>query len=82
MNPNFKLAHGTDGSDTTIMTAAENFTGFFYVFRENLATRDYELLDKILPERVKTLEEWMRKPNYNPEERKPLLVDAKRGSFR
>jgi hypothetical protein len=82
LDPNMKLAHGTDKSDKTIMTAGQNFTGFFNAFRDNLATRDYELLDRILPERVKTLEEWMRKSNYIAGEFKPVLVDAKRGSFR
>jgi hypothetical protein len=82
LNPDLKLAHGTDGSDTTIMTAGENFTGFYHVFRDNLATRDYQLLDRILPDRVKTLEEWMRKSNYIVGEFKPVLVDGKRGYFR
>jgi hypothetical protein len=82
LNPNIKLAHGTSGSDSTIMTFAENFTGFFHVFRDNLATRDYTLLDKILPDRVKTLEGWMRKTNYVAGEFKPVLVDVKRGSFK
>lgn len=82
IDPNIKLAHGTDGSDSTIMTFAQNFTGFYHVFRDNLATRDYELLDKILPGRLKTLEEWMRKSNYVAGEFKPVLVDFKRGSFK
>ena len=82
LNPDSKLAHGTDGSDNTVMTARENFTGFFHVFRDNLATRDYQLLDRILPDRVKTLEDWMRKSNYILGEFKPVLVDGKRGYFR
>ena len=82
VDPNLKLAHGIGPLDNTIMTFRENFTGFFHVFRDNLATRDYELLDKILPGRVKTLEEWMRKSNYVAGEFKPVLVDAKRGSFK
>jgi hypothetical protein len=82
IDPNIKLAHGTSPSDNTIMTFGENFTGFFHDFRDNLATRDYDLLDKILPDRVKTLEEWMRKSNYVAGEFKPALVDIKRGSFK
>ncbi|KAG0652456.1 hypothetical protein D0Z07_0046 [Hyphodiscus hymeniophilus] len=82
VNPDMKLAHGTDGSDSTVMTARENFTGFHHVWRDNLASRDYKLLDKILPDRVKTLEEWMRKSNYTAGEFKPVLVDGKRGYFR
>lgn len=82
LNPDKKLAHGLDNPDSTVMTARENFTGFHHVWRDNLATRDYDLLDKILPDRVKTLEEWMRKSNYNPGEIRPVLVDGKRGYFR
>ncbi|KAJ8103356.1 hypothetical protein POJ06DRAFT_219618 [Lipomyces tetrasporus] len=75
-----KLAYGTDGSDSTLMTAGQNFIGFFYLWRDNLAKRDYALLDKILPTRVKTLEEWMRKSDYTGEY-KPVLIDVARGNF-
>ncbi|KAH6871534.1 hypothetical protein B0T10DRAFT_417228 [Thelonectria olida] len=75
-----KLGYGTDGSDGTLQTAGQNFIGFFNVWRDNLAKRDYPLLDKILPTRVKTLEEWMRKTEYTGEY-KPVLVDVARGNF-
>lgn len=75
-----KLGHGTDGSDGTLQTAGENFIGFFNVWCDNLAKRDYALLDKILPTRVKTLEEWMRKTDYTGEY-KPVLIDVSRGNF-
>ncbi|KAH6698307.1 hypothetical protein BKA61DRAFT_709988 [Leptodontidium sp. MPI-SDFR-AT-0119] len=75
-----KLGYGTDGSDGTLQTAGQNFIGFFNVWRDNLAKRDYPLLDKILPTRVKTLEEWMRKTEYTGEH-KPVLIDVSRGNF-
>ena len=75
-----KLGYGTDGSDGTLQTAGQNFIGFFNVWRDNLAKRDYPLLDKILPTRVKTLEEWMRKTDYTGEY-KPVLIDVRRGNF-
>lgn len=43
----------------------ENFAGWWSAWRDNLVTRDYALLDRILPDRVRTLEEWMRKTNYD-----------------
>ncbi|KAK9346947.1 hypothetical protein V1522DRAFT_403455, partial [Lipomyces starkeyi] len=67
-----KLAYGTDGSDSTLQSAGENFIGFFYVWRDNLAKRDYALLDKILPTRVKS--------DYTGEY-KPVLIDVARGNF-
>ncbi|OBT41212.1 hypothetical protein VE00_08099 [Pseudogymnoascus sp. WSF 3629] len=75
-----KLGYGTDGSDKTLQTAGQNFIGFFNVWRDNLAKRDYHLLDKILPTRVKSLEEWMRKTNYTGDY-KPVLIDVSRGNF-
>lgn len=75
-----KLGYGTDGSDETLQTAGQNFIGFFNVWRDNLAKRDYALLDKILPARVKTLEEWMRKTDYTGEY-KTVLIDVSRGNF-
>jgi hypothetical protein len=75
-----KLGYSTDGSDKTLQTAGQNFIGFFNVWRDNLAKRDYHLLDKILPTRVKSLEEWMRKTNYTGDY-KPVLIDVSRGNF-
>jgi hypothetical protein len=82
LNPDLKLPYGTSTPDDTVMTVAENFTGFHWVWRDGLAKRDYALLDKILPDRIKTLEEWMRKTNYVAGEFKPVLVDAIRGYFK
>jgi hypothetical protein len=69
-----------DESDITLQTAGQNFIGFFSVWRDKFAKRDYTLLDKILPTRVKKLVEWMKKSNYTGEYR-PVLIDVARGSF-
>ncbi len=68
------------GQTGLLQTAGQNFIGFYNVWRDNLAKRDYPLLDKILPTRVKTLEEWMRKTDYTGEY-KPVLIDVSRGNF-
>lgn len=79
-DPEVKLAHSGDPKDPTVQTFRQNFSGFYNVFRDNLSTRDYKFLDKILPTRVKTLEEWMRKSDYTGDF-KLVLVDAGRGAF-
>lgn len=65
---------GTNGSpgydDPTLKTAAEHFGPWWGIFQESggnkgFWTRDYEVLDRIMPDRLKTIEEWMRRENYN-----------------
>ncbi|KFA80086.1 hypothetical protein S40288_09814 [Stachybotrys chartarum IBT 40288] len=80
IDPDQQLGYAVDGSDGTLQTAGQNFTGFFKVWRDNLAKRDYTLLDKILPTRVRTLEEWMRKTDYTGDY-KPVLIDVSRGNL-
>ncbi len=36
---------------------------------ERVVRRDYKLLDEILPDRVKTVGEWMRKSGYDRQRR-------------
>jgi len=63
---NEKLGHSADKADRTLMTYGENFTGFWNMCKasgqnQGLITRDYALLNKILPLRVKNVGEWMKK---------------------
>lgn len=56
--------------DPTLRTAAEHFGPWFQIFRESggntgLWSRDYKLLDEIMPGRTRTIEQWMRKVNYD-----------------
>ncbi|CZR67157.1 related to nitrogen metabolic regulation protein nmr [Phialocephala subalpina] len=56
--------------DPTLRTAKEHFGPWWGIFRESggnkgLWSRDYGLLDEIMPNRIKTLEEWMRKVKYD-----------------
>jgi hypothetical protein len=65
------------GDDPTLKTAAEHFGPWFNIFRDSGGNtgcwqRDYDLLDEILPGRVRTLEEWMRKVGYNGEGKRIL----------
>ncbi|KAK5954722.1 hypothetical protein OHC33_004446 [Knufia fluminis] len=60
------------------LTFRENFTGFWKLWRYSRGNagpgivRDYAKLDAILPNRVRTVEEWMRKVDYTGE-KKPVL---------
>jgi hypothetical protein len=56
--------------DPTLKTAAEHFGPWWNIFRDSGGNtgcwqRDYELLDEIMPTRIRTLEEWMRRSNYD-----------------
>jgi hypothetical protein len=50
----------------------ENFAGWWLAWHDDLITRDYALLDRILPDRVRNLEEWMRKTKYDGRPRSVL----------
>ncbi|KAF8858978.1 NAD(P)-binding protein [Acephala macrosclerotiorum] len=63
--------NGSPGfDDPTLRTAKEHFGPWWGIFRESggnkgLWSRDYGLLDEIMPNRIKTLEEWMRRVDYD-----------------
>lgn len=74
-----KVGTAVDKKDTTLLTWGENFTGFWNLFKaskgnKGLVRRDYEMMDRIFPDRVKSVEEWMRKVGYSGEPR-PILKD-------
>lgn len=74
LDPDVKVGHSTDSTDPTLLTYRENFTGFWNTWKDNLTKRDYQLLDTILPTRVKSVKEWMRRTGYNGKPRS-LLKD-------
>lgn len=50
------------------MTMRRNFTGFFNLWRASggntgVIRRDYALLDRIYPGRIRSVEEWLRREN-------------------
>lgn len=65
LDPNAIVGHSTDPNDSTLQTYRENFSGFWNTWKDNLTKRDYELLDQILPTRVKSVKEWMEKTGYS-----------------
>ncbi|KAJ6115461.1 hypothetical protein N7486_001239 [Penicillium sp. IBT 16267x] len=74
LDPDKIIGHSTDSRDPTLLTYRENFTGFWNTWKDNLTKRDYELLDTILPTRVKSVKEWMKRTGYDGKPRS-LLKD-------
>ena len=65
-----------DGTPST-MTWRENFTAWWKFWGQGLgAGRDMALLDEIHPGRIKTVEEWMRKVDYQGGKRGTVLKDV------
>jgi uncharacterized protein YbjT (DUF2867 family) len=75
LDPEKKVGHSAVPNDT-FMTYRENFSGFWTLWKSGLSKTNYELLDEILPERIKTLEQWMKKTGYSGE-RRSVLKDSK-----
>jgi hypothetical protein len=71
--PDTKVGFSSVKDDKALlMTFRENFTNWWNLYKASagntgLIRRDYEFLDKILPNRVKTVGEWMKKANYTGE---------------
>ncbi|KAI0552311.1 hypothetical protein F4679DRAFT_535248 [Xylaria curta] len=60
--------YNADLNDPATMTLRRNFTAFFNLWRgsggnKGVITRDYALLDRIHPKRIRSVEEWMRREN-------------------
>jgi hypothetical protein len=66
-NPEAKVGHSVGQDDDTLLTYRQNFTGFWSMWKSGLVERDYHLLDEILPDRIRTVKEWMIKTGYTGE---------------
>ncbi|KUJ16759.1 NAD(P)-binding protein [Mollisia scopiformis] len=63
-DPDAKVGHSVGHDDDTLQTYRENFSGFWNTWKENVLQRDDEVLDEILPTRVKSIKEWMQITGY------------------
>ena len=43
------------------MSFRDNFTGFWNIWKYGVIQRDYALLDEIHPNRIRSVEEWLRR---------------------
>ncbi len=61
-----------------LMTFGENFTNWWNLYKasagnKGLVQRDYDLLDRLHPARIRTLDEWFRKTGWKGEEGSILM---------
>ena len=73
--------------DNTLISWGQNFHAWWEIYRSSggnkgIVQRDYAFLDRILPNRVKSVEEWMRKVGYTGERRTVLKDVADRSGFK
>jgi hypothetical protein len=69
--PEFKLgtAHSPGYEDPTLVTTRQMFVPWWNIWAESIGntglwTRDYERLDAIKPDRIRSVEQWMRSTGY------------------
>lgn len=67
----------TTDQSTLTLSYGENFNNFYNLWKgskdnRGLIKRDYELLDHILPDRTRSVQEWMEKHHYTAEYKKVL----------
>ncbi|KAF5694950.1 nitrogen metabolic regulatory protein [Fusarium denticulatum] len=65
-----------------LMTYGENFKNWWNLYKASpsdnsgLIQRDFEFLDRIVPDRVKSVEEWMKKVQYTGDKQDLLNLEA------
>ncbi|KAF7556354.1 hypothetical protein G7046_g6320 [Stylonectria norvegica] len=81
--PQTKIGFQTVKDDNALtMSYGDNFAHWWNLYKASntdntgLIQRDYGFLDKILPERVRSVEEWMRKVGYTSERRQLLKLQS------
>lgn len=63
-DPDVILGYFTGYNDGSFMTVRENYSGVWNTWKDNLTNRDYQLLDEVLPTRMKSVKEWMEQTGY------------------
>lgn len=53
--------YNADPADKSTMSFGDNFNGFWNLWKNRKITRNYALLDRIHPNRIKTAQEWFRR---------------------
>lgn len=53
--------YNADPNDKSTMSFRDNFTGFWNIWEHRVVTRDYALLDEIHPNRIRSVEQWLRR---------------------
>lgn len=58
---NLPAGYNADINDKSTMSFRDNFTGFWNIWKHNIIDRNYALLDEIHPNRIRSVEEWLRR---------------------
>ena len=53
--------YNADPNDKSTMSFRDNFTGFWNVWKYGKVSRNYDLLDEIHPNRIRSAEQWFRR---------------------
>ena len=61
MSADLPAGYNADLNDKSTMSFRDNFTGFWNIWKHEVIRRDYALLDEIHPNRIKTVEDWLRR---------------------
>ncbi|MDN7909201.1 NmrA family NAD(P)-binding protein [Burkholderia cepacia] len=61
MAANSPAGYNADPNDKSTMSFRDNFTGFWNIWKHGVIRRDYALLDEIHPNRIRTVEQWLRR---------------------
>lgn len=79
-NHDYRMGQDFDPQDPTLLSVKENFTGMFTTLNSGkmLDLIDYSFLDEILPDRLKSVEDWMRKTGYTGEHEMVTKIDWSR----
>ncbi|KAK0763464.1 hypothetical protein N5P37_002841 [Trichoderma harzianum] len=75
-DPEAKVGASGASAANTLLTVRKNFSGLWNSWKDELWEGDYEVLDRVLPTRFKSVEEWMRKTGYTGKAA-PLLKTLK-----
>ncbi|PNP47784.1 hypothetical protein THARTR1_10469 [Trichoderma harzianum] len=75
-DPDAKMGASGASSANTVLTVRKNFSGLWNSWKDELWMGDYQVLDRVLPTRIKSVEEWMIKTGYTGKAA-PLLKDFK-----
>jgi hypothetical protein len=61
MAASLPAGYNADPDDKSTMSFRDNFTGFWNIWKHKIIKRDYALLDEIHPNRIKNVEQWLRR---------------------
>jgi hypothetical protein len=61
MAASLPAGYNADLNDKSTMSFRDNFTGFWNIWKHGVIRRDYALLDEIHPNRIRSVEEWLRR---------------------